>query len=100
MSEMQDTGNPNEWINWIEKAISEKSITYFEFEDFSNFQKVGSGAFGKVYRVNWTNSEQYLGLKCFFNVNNVTIREVIREVIIVIIYLSSNMYISNLKFMV
>ncbi len=38
----------NEWINWIEEAISEKSIKHYEFKDFKNFQRVGSGAFGIV----------------------------------------------------
>ena len=40
-------------INWIEDAISKKYIKYYEYNHFSNFEKIGSGAFGIVQRANW-----------------------------------------------
>ena len=73
--------NSNEWINWIEEAISKKHIKYYEYEHFSNIQEVGSGAFGKVYRANWKHFENYLALKSFFNFSNVIIKEIVHEVI-------------------
>ena len=50
--EMQDTANTNEWINWIEEAITKKHIKYYEYSHFINIQEIGSGAFGKVFRAN------------------------------------------------
>jgi len=88
----------NNWINWIEEAVSKKHIKYYEYNHFSNFQEVDSGRFGKVYRANWKNSQKYLALKTFYNLNNVTIKEIVHEVIMHISSLRNiNMYdVSNL----
>ena len=74
--------NSNEWINWIEEAISKQHIKYYEYEYFSNFKVIGSGNFGKVYRVNWKNSYEHLALKSFFNFDSATAKEIVNEVII------------------
>ena len=79
--ERKDTGNPNEWINWLEEAISKKYLKYYEYKNFSNVQEIGSGGFGKVFRANWKNFENYFALKSFFNLDNVTAKEIVREVI-------------------
>ncbi|GBC49695.2 kinase-like domain-containing protein [Rhizophagus irregularis DAOM 181602=DAOM 197198] len=69
----------NEWINWIEEAIAKDYFKYYELNHFSNFQEIGFGGFGKVYRANWKSSPNYLALKSFFNFNNVTIKEIVKE---------------------
>ncbi|UZO03491.1 uncharacterized protein OCT59_023898 [Rhizophagus irregularis] len=76
---MQNIENINEWINWIEEAINKKHIKYYEFEDFKNIQEIGSGAFGKVFRANWKNFDNYLALKSFYNLNKITLKEIIHE---------------------
>ena len=74
----------NEWINWIETAIAKEYVKYYEHRHFSDTQEIGSGRFGKVFRTNCKDFckdiEQYLVLKSFFNLNNVTAKEIIREV--------------------
>jgi hypothetical protein len=69
------------WINWINDAIDKKTIKYFNYEDFSNFQEIGKGAFGKVFRVNLRNSGQHFALMSFFNFND-TLKEIVREVML------------------
>ena len=76
----QNTENANEWINWIEEAIFKRHIKYYEYEHFNNIEKIGSGGFGKVYRANWKNFENYFALKSFFSLNNVTVKEIVHEV--------------------
>lgn len=76
---MQTINDPNEWI---EDAISKKHIKYYKYEDFRDVQKIGSGNFGKVYRANWKNLEQYFALKSLSNLDNKAIKEVVKEVII------------------
>src|ERR1043165_7976694 len=71
----------NEWINWIEEAISKKHIKYYEYHHFSDIQEIGSGNFGKVYRANWKNSHRYFALKSIFNLNHITFEEIVNEVI-------------------
>src|SRR6266536_3428209 len=92
--ELNVTGNSNEWINWIEEAVTKNYFKHYEFKHFNNIQEIGTGSFGKVYRANWKNSDEYFALKSFFNLNNATVKEIINEVIIIII--RSNPYnISN-----
>ena len=78
--ETQVAGNPNEWINWIEEGISKKYIKYYDYKHFNNIQEIGIGGFGKVYRANWKNSEQYLALKSFLNFDEIIVKELVREV--------------------
>ncbi|CAB4379449.1 unnamed protein product [Rhizophagus irregularis] len=77
MSSNTETENP---INWIEEAILKGHIKYYDYNHFSNIKEIGSGNFGKVYRANWKNSDQYLALKSFFNLNKATIKELSHEI--------------------
>src|SRR5438045_9169661 len=79
---MKNYENTNEWINWIEEAIDKQHIKYYEYENFKNIQEIGSGAFGKVFRANWKNVQHHLVLKSFFNLNNITVKEIVNEVIL------------------
>ncbi|PKK68758.1 kinase-like protein [Rhizophagus irregularis] len=72
-------GSYNEYINWIEEAIDKKHIRYYEYENFNNIEEIGSGKFGIVYRATWENPHNYLALKSFFNLNNITIKEIVNE---------------------
>ncbi|CAB4442853.1 unnamed protein product [Rhizophagus irregularis] len=75
---MQNAKNTNEWINWIEEAVSKEYYRLYEHENFSDIQKIGTGGFGKVYRASWKNS-QYFALKTFFNLDDVTAKEIVHE---------------------
>ena len=77
---IRDTEDINEWVNWIEEAIVKEYFNYYEYKHLSNLQEIGSGAFGKVFRANWKNSRQHLALKSFFNLNNITVKEIVCEV--------------------
>ena len=84
MSEVQNTENASDWI---EEAIAKEYLKYYEYQNFSNIREIGTGGFGKVFRANWKdNLEQYLVLKSFLNLNNITVKEIVREVIIYLIY--------------
>src|ERR1043166_8556078 len=80
MSRLENSENSNEWINWIEEAISRKLIKYYEYEHFRDFKEIGSGSFGKVYRASWRGPHRYLALKSFSNNDN-AVKEIVHEVI-------------------
>ena len=80
--ELEATENPNEWINWVEEAISKNHIKYYEYKHFNNIKEIGSGGFGKVYRANWKNPYSYLALKSLSNLSDTTVKELVHEVII------------------
>ncbi|GBC20787.2 kinase-like domain-containing protein [Rhizophagus irregularis DAOM 181602=DAOM 197198] len=69
----------NEWVNWIEEAVAKNYFKYYEFDNFRNVQKIGFGGFGEVYRANWKSSRNYLALKSFPDFNDVTIKEIVKE---------------------
>jgi hypothetical protein len=75
---MQDT---NEWVNWIEEAINKKYFKFYEYNQFNNIQHIGTGGFGKVSRANWKNTGKQFALKSFFCLDNITVKEIVREVI-------------------
>jgi hypothetical protein len=79
-SEIEITENSDEWINWIEDAISKNYLKYFEYNHFNNIQEIGFGSFGKVYRANWKDFHNHLVLKSFSNFNNITIKDIVNEV--------------------
>lgn len=85
---MQSPDNNNE-SDWIEVAIAKEYLRYYEYKNFRDVQKIGSGGFGKVYRARWKNTEQYFALKSFVNSNSenteeneITIEEIVSEVIL------------------
>jgi hypothetical protein len=84
---MTHAENSNEWIEWIEEAISKNLVKYYDYKHFHDFQIVGSGGFGKVFRAKWKNSHKYLALKSFYNFNNDMAKEIVQEA--GIIYISS-----------
>ncbi|PKK64231.1 kinase-like protein [Rhizophagus irregularis] len=78
-NEVQVTKYSNEWINCIEEYISKnKNIKYYEYYHFHNIEIIHNDNFGKVYRANWKNSEQYFVLKSL-NIDNITVKEIIHE---------------------
>lgn len=79
-NEIENKENINISIDWIEDAIKKKYIKYYDYKYFSDIQEIGTGGFGKVHRVKWKNSEYYLALKTFKDPDNVTIKEIVREV--------------------
>ena len=78
---MQTPDNSNEWVNWLEEAIAKDYFKHYEYKHFYNVQKIGSGGFGVVYRANWKNSEKYFALKSFTKLDDITVKEIVQEVI-------------------
>ncbi|RIA94168.1 hypothetical protein C1645_803673, partial [Glomus cerebriforme] len=76
---MPDDTNTNEWIEWIEEAVSKQHIKYYEYKHFHNIEAIGSGGFGEVFRANWKHHPHYFALKSFFKFNDATYKEVVQE---------------------
>ncbi|CAG8506413.1 897_t:CDS:2 [Funneliformis mosseae] len=41
--------------DWMEKKINDGDINYFKYDEFTNVEKVGNGAFGVVEKADWIN---------------------------------------------
>ena len=94
-AELELVSNTNDWNKWIEEAISKKLIKYYEYNQFYNIQEIGSGGFGKVCRANWKNSHKRYAIKSFFNINDATVKAIVREVII----MSNKNYCKYVRFL-
>ena len=70
--------NKTDSKEWLEKSIEEKDIKYYEYSNFKNFQKIGSGSYGNVVRANWEDNTFY-ALKSFSN-DKLALKEVVNEV--------------------
>ena len=69
----------NYYVNWLNNSIAEEHINYYEYADLKNTQKIGSGSYGNVVRVNWKNPDRFFALKSFNNDDH-TLKEVVKEV--------------------
>ena len=78
---MSNDAESNCYIDWLEKAISDEHIKYYEYSDFKNIQTIGSGSFGSVVRATWKNIDKFFALKSFFNPNKITLKEIVNEVL-------------------
>ncbi len=64
-------------FGWLEKAISENYIKYYEYAEFTNKKEISSCSNGNVSRANWKDSDVIMILKHSFNLN---IKEIVNEV--------------------
>lgn len=73
--------NSNEYINWIEEAISTGNIKCYDYGRFRNIKEISIGSLGKVYCANWNNFKDHMALKSFYNLNKITAKEIVHEVL-------------------
>ncbi|CAG8561355.1 25536_t:CDS:2 [Gigaspora rosea] len=64
---------------WIEYKINEGLITEYKFDDFIEFNLIGTGAFSIVYKVKLKNTEDTYALKIIHN-NEHTNKEIVNEI--------------------
>jgi hypothetical protein len=84
MSNDVKINNLIDWNKWVEEAVSKRHIKYYEFEQFCNVEKIGSGGFGIVNRANWKKSHKLCAIKSFFDIDDATAKAIAREVKILI----------------
>ncbi|CAG8700519.1 4246_t:CDS:2 [Funneliformis caledonium] len=62
------------YFDWLEKALSEDYIKYYDYEKFTNKEVISSGSNGNVSRANW--NESVMVIKYFYNSS---IKEIVNE---------------------
>jgi len=78
---------------WLEQAIEENHIKYFDYSCFKNFEYLGTGGFGKVEKAiyNFAGAKIPCALKSIFNLKDVhmekkALKQFIKEASIYFIY--------------
>ncbi|GBB92337.1 hypothetical protein RclHR1_00020040 [Rhizophagus clarus] len=66
-------------FDWFEESIKNKEITYYDYKDFNDISKIGSGGFASVYITSWKNTQSKFAIKKFDKIS-ITINEVKNEI--------------------
>ncbi|CAI2166980.1 19845_t:CDS:2 [Funneliformis geosporum] len=72
-----ETKNSYADFDWLERAISEDYIKYYDFGEFTNLEEISSGSYVNVSCAKWKGSETIMALKHSFNL---TIKEIVNEI--------------------
>ncbi len=60
---MDRKNNSNHHVDWIEKAICENCIKYYNYNGFNDVQEINSGPFGKIFTAKWKDTDTTMVLK-------------------------------------
>nr|CAG8471587.1 12261_t:CDS:2 [Entrophospora candida] len=73
-----DNATTRKWVDWIERAIEDEHINFYDYQKFENIHKIGMGGFGKVYKANLNTGDE-VALKSFYK-ESFNIKEVVNEI--------------------
>jgi len=63
-------------VDWLEKAIVEEHIKFYDYSHFNNIQEISTGSVGNIFRANWKDSDTVLVLKSSYKL---TVQEIVNE---------------------
>ncbi|CAI2189054.1 15411_t:CDS:2, partial [Funneliformis geosporum] len=64
------------YVGWLEKAISENYIKYYDYDKFDNNEEISGSSNGNVSRASWGDSGTIMAIK---DSHNLTIKEIVNE---------------------
>ena len=80
--EKRETTDTDADVDWLEKAIVDEHIKYYDYSHFNNIQEISTGSVGNIFRANWKDSDTVLVLKSSYKL---TVQEIVNEVFIIYI---------------
>ena len=63
------TNNSNAHVDWIEKAIDENYIKYYDYVEFNDVEEINSGSVGNIFRAKWKDSDTMMVLKSSYKLS-------------------------------
>ena len=76
---MATDNDSNHYVEWVEKAITENYIKYYNYDEFTNMKEINNGSVGNIYRASWKGTDALLVVKSSYKL---TVKEIINEVYI------------------
>ena len=76
---MATDNDSNNYVNWIEKAVTENYIKYYNYAEFTNMKEINHGSVGNIYRASWKGTDTLLVVKSSYKLS---IKEIVNEVLI------------------
>ena len=89
---MATDSDSNNYVNWIEKAITENYIKYYNYAEFTNMKEINHGSVGNIFQASWKGTDTLLVVKSSYKLS---VKEIINEVFF--INLSFNKKILKIK---
>ena len=89
---MATDNDSNNYINWIEKAVTENYIKYYNYAEFTNMKEINHGSVGNIFQASWKGTDTLLVVKSSYKLS---VKEIINEVFF--INLSFNKKILKIK---
>ncbi|CAG8607549.1 1587_t:CDS:2 [Funneliformis caledonium] len=77
MTAEKELDESNVYLGWLEKAISENYIKYYNYDKFANREEISSCTYGNVSRASWGDSGTIMAIKYS---DNLTIKEIVNEI--------------------
>ena len=79
MATDKQTKNTNDYVNWVERAVTENYFKYYDYSEFTNMKEVSNGSFGNIFQANWKGTDTLLVIKSSYKL---TVKEIVNEVFI------------------
>ena len=75
----KQTNNFNDYDDWVEKAVTENYIKYYEYSEFTNMKVINHGSVGNIFRASWKGTDTLLVVK---SSHKLAIKEIVNEVLL------------------
>src|SRR5947207_15984996 len=73
--------DPNDCVDWVEKAVTENYIKYYNYTEFTNMKEINNGSVGNIFQASWKGTDTLLVVKSSYKL---TVKEIVNEVFIII----------------
>ena len=64
-------------VDWIEKAVTENYIKYYNYTEFTNMKEINNGSVGNIFRASWKGTDTLFVVKSSYKL---TVKEIVNEV--------------------
>ena len=74
---MSTDNDSNDCVNWIEKAVTENYIKYYNYAEFTNLKEINHGSVGNIFQASWKGAVTFLVVKYSYKLS---VEEIVNEV--------------------
>ena len=67
----------NDCVDWIEKALAENYIKYYNYAEFTDMKEINNGSVGSIFQASWKGTDTLLVVKSSYKL---TVKEILNEV--------------------
>jgi hypothetical protein len=74
---MATDNDSNNYVDWIEKAVTENYIKYYNYAEFTNLKEINHGSVGNIFQASWKGTDTFLVVK---SSHKLSVKEIVNEV--------------------